>query len=119
MNTWKEALLGYREALSSRREKRGGGRIRKKKMKITGNPKEGEGDRAKVRRDSRAKVNQETGPVEDLPPQVEQGVEPEAPGGIPQFSVLPQDSDLANVMMAWYWAGYYSAVYQFKQCYNG
>ncbi|RKP07771.1 hypothetical protein THASP1DRAFT_24123 [Thamnocephalis sphaerospora] len=28
---------------------------------------------------------------------------------------LPQDEDMANMMMAWYYAGYYTAIYQSKQ----
>lgn len=33
---------------------------------------------------------------------------------IPQFAVLPNDPSLANLMMSWYWAGYYTALYESK-----
>lgn len=29
---------------------------------------------------------------------------------------IPDDEDLANVMMSWYYAGYYSGIYAAKVC---
>ena len=34
------------------------------------------------------------------------------PAGIPQVSPMPQDDTIKNLVMAWYWAGYYSGLYE-------
>lgn len=89
MDSWEKAIQEYHETVKGGADRRPG-RTRRRKSKAPASRKEA----------SEGAEEQEM---------------PEQRASVPQFAVLPQDPNLANVMMAWYWAGYYSAIYQLGQ----